>query len=58
MLAELDVPGYKVLRWQRDEAEFEDTATYPECSIATTGTHDNEMLADWWDDLLRSIAAR
>jgi 4-alpha-glucanotransferase len=50
-LAELDVPGYKVLRWQRDEADFIDPATYPECSIATTGTHDTDSLAEWWGSL-------
>ena len=50
-LVELDIPGYKVLRWQRDEADFIDPATYPECSIATTGTHDTESLAEWWESL-------
>ncbi len=50
-LGALDVPGYKVLRWQRDDAGFVDPATYPECSIATTGTHDTDSLAEWWDEL-------
>jgi len=50
-LAELDVPGYKAPRWQRSESDFVDPATYPECSIATTGTHDTECLAEWWDSL-------
>ncbi len=51
-LVELDVPGYKVLRWQRDEDErFVDPAAYPECSLATTGTHDTDTLASWWHEL-------
>jgi len=51
ILSALDVPGYKVLRWQRDDERFEDTERYPECSVATTGTHDTETLSAWWDDL-------
>jgi 4-alpha-glucanotransferase len=47
----LDIPGYKVLRWQRDDERFEDPERYPECSVATTATHDTETLAVWWDDL-------
>ncbi len=52
-LQELELPGYKVLRWERDwHAEgqpFHDPATYAAASLATTGTHDTDMLADWWD---------
>jgi len=50
-LAKLDIPGYKVLRWQRDGELFLDPAGYPECSIATTGTHDTDTLACWWETL-------
>jgi 4-alpha-glucanotransferase len=50
-LGALDVPGYKVLRWQRDDGGFIDPAAYPECSIATTGTHDTDSLSEWWDGL-------
>ena len=49
------VPGYKVLRWERawhlDGQPFVDPATYPEESVAATGTHDTETMADWWDGL-------
>jgi 4-alpha-glucanotransferase len=52
-LQELGLPGYKVLRWERDwHAEgqpFHDPTTYEAASLATTGTHDTDMLADWWD---------
>ena len=54
-LDRLGVPGYKVLRWERDWDEpaqpFRDPAAYAAASVATTGTHDTETLADWWDGL-------
>jgi len=53
-LARLHVPGYKVLRWEREwEVEgkpFRDPACFPPLSLATTGTHDTETLAEWWDE--------
>ncbi len=52
-LAKQAVPGYKVLRWEREwDAEgqpFRDPLRYPACAVATTGTHDTETLAEWWD---------
>ena len=52
-LARLHVPGLKVLRWEREwdrEGQpFRDPAEYPQHSVATSGTHDNEPLAEWWD---------
>lgn len=47
-LAELEIPGYKVLRWERTDGGFLDPREYPDCSIATTGTHDTEPLVAWW----------
>jgi 4-alpha-glucanotransferase len=52
-LARLQVPGYKVLRWERywdvDGKPFKDPASFPAISLATSGTHDTETLAEWWD---------
>ena len=52
-LARLEVPGCKVLRWERDWKReghpFFDPATYPEVSAAMTGTHDTQTLAEWWN---------
>jgi 4-alpha-glucanotransferase len=52
-LESLRLPGYKVLRWERDwhvkGQPFHDPANYAPASLATTGTHDTDMLADWWD---------
>jgi len=48
-MARLDLPGLKVLRWERhwDRPGHPpiDPAEFPECSVATTGTHDIEPLA-------------
>jgi len=52
-LAALSVPGYKVMRWEKQQsgaagARFINPARYPSVSLATTGTHDTETLAEWW----------
>jgi 4-alpha-glucanotransferase len=52
-LARQNVPGLKVLRWEREwnvEGQpFHDPAIYPSTSVAISGTHDTESLAEWWD---------
>jgi 4-alpha-glucanotransferase len=52
-LARLDLPGFRVFRWERDwdaaGAPFRDPATYPTRSVATSGTHDTEPLITWWE---------
>jgi 4-alpha-glucanotransferase len=54
-LQRLGMPGFKVLRWERQwhapQHPFIDPSAYPEASVATTGTHDTEPLASWWDAL-------
>ena len=54
-LARLGVPGYKVFRWERhwDVAgqPYRDPAAYPAVSVATSGTHDTDPVAAWWDGL-------
>jgi 4-alpha-glucanotransferase len=52
-LTALGVPGFKVFRWEKENwhtphARFVTPSTYPELSVATTGTHDTETLAVWW----------
>ena len=53
VLLRLDIPGYKVLRWEREWDQqghpFRDPANYEPRSVATSGTHDTEPLAEWWD---------
>jgi 4-alpha-glucanotransferase len=43
------IPGYRVLRWERDGAVFRDPLAFPEVSLTTTGTHDTETLREWWE---------
>jgi 4-alpha-glucanotransferase len=54
-IAQLGIPGFKVMRWERDWEEDEqlyiDPADYPPISVATTGTHDTEPLVTWWRSL-------
>jgi 4-alpha-glucanotransferase len=53
-IARLGVGGYKVLRWERVWHEpgqpFVLPSHYPRRSVATTGTHDAEPIAVWWDE--------
>jgi 4-alpha-glucanotransferase len=51
-LAALDIPGCKVMRWERDwdapDAPFVRPERYAARSATMTGTHDTEPLATWW----------
>ncbi|HUY28294.1 MAG TPA: 4-alpha-glucanotransferase [Candidatus Binataceae bacterium] len=52
-LTRLGIPGYKVMQWEREgwggpDERFRSPSTYPELSLATTGTHDTEALTVWW----------
>ena len=53
-LARLAIPGFKVLRWERewecDGRPFKPPSAYPRTSVATSGTHDTETNAQWWDE--------
>jgi 4-alpha-glucanotransferase len=52
-LARLGIPGYRVFRWERhwtvEGQPFRDPTEYPPASVATSGTHDTEPLAVWWE---------
>jgi 4-alpha-glucanotransferase len=52
-LARIHVAGLKVLRWERHwhtpGQPFRRPADYPAESVAISGTHDTETLAEWWD---------
>jgi 4-alpha-glucanotransferase len=53
-LTQLGVPGMKVMRWERDWQQqghpFLDPAHYPALSVAISGTHDTETMAEWWSN--------
>ena len=52
-LARLGVPGFRVQRWERywhaAGQPFVDPRDYPPNTVATSGTHDTESMAVWWD---------
>jgi 4-alpha-glucanotransferase len=51
----LEIPGYRVQRWEKrwDDAgqPFTDPKAWPACSVSTSGTHDTSSLAEWYDGL-------
>jgi 4-alpha-glucanotransferase len=60
-LAELQLPGYRVMRWERDDGHYRHPHHYPHLSLATTGTHDTDTLREWWEgapDWEREAVAR
>jgi 4-alpha-glucanotransferase len=50
-LDKLRVPGYRVLRWEKDGETYRDPASWPPLSVATSATHDTETTAEWYDKL-------
>jgi 4-alpha-glucanotransferase len=58
-LARLGLPGYRVLRWEKDDLWrdgrmqpfYRDPAQWPAISVATSGTHDTTTQAEWYDSL-------
>lgn len=52
-LQALGLPGFRVLRWERDDGRFRDPAGWPACSVGTSGTHDTSALRTWWEEELR-----
>lgn len=50
-LTRLGIPGYRVLRWEKDDHVFRDPDRWPALSLATTGTHDTEPVAVWWEQM-------
>jgi len=49
VLTRLEIPGYRVLRWEKDETVFRNPHQFPPVSLVTTGTHDTETLREWWE---------
>ncbi len=47
----LGVPGFRVLRWEKDGDLFRDPVKWPALSVAATGTHDTDTAAVWWEQL-------
>ena len=49
-LAELGVPGYRVIPWERDAQRFRDPHGFPPVSVASLSTHDTQPITTWWND--------
>ncbi len=52
-LGELNLPGYKILRWEKDEKTklYRDPEKFPKVSLSVASTHDTETMRDWWDTI-------
>ena len=50
-MKEISMPGYKVIRWEKDNEVFREPRNYPAASLATTSTHDTTTLKQWWDEI-------
>jgi len=54
-LSRFGIPGYKVMRWEKDwkspHPRYLRPSEYSELSLATSGTHDTEPLIEWWREL-------
>ena len=50
-LERVGVPGYRVLRWEKDGDAYRDPASWPVASVATNATHDTDSTASWYDGL-------
>ncbi|MFH1724236.1 MAG: 4-alpha-glucanotransferase [Elusimicrobiota bacterium] len=51
VLAELEVPGYRVTRWESDDGVFRDPRGFPALSVAAHSNHDTSTLATWWREV-------
>lgn len=47
----LELPGYKVLPWERDDGIPRDPRAFPARSVATWSTHDTLPITQWWYEL-------
>ncbi|MDR0953440.1 MAG: 4-alpha-glucanotransferase [Elusimicrobiota bacterium] len=50
-MKEISLPGYRVLRWEKDNEVFREPRNYPAASLATTSTHDTTTLKEWWETM-------
>ncbi|HLD29259.1 MAG TPA: 4-alpha-glucanotransferase, partial [bacterium] len=53
VLADFEIPGYKIMRWEKKGKAYIDPSEYPSVSLAATGTHDTETLLEWWNTVDR-----
>lgn len=50
-LERLGIPGYRVLRWEKESDGYRPPSSWPAASVATNATHDTDTIAEWYDHL-------
>ncbi|HEY3594630.1 MAG TPA: 4-alpha-glucanotransferase, partial [Polyangiaceae bacterium] len=50
-LDRMGVPGFRVIRWEKDGTQYRDPSLWPQLSVSATSTHDTVGIADWWDHM-------
>ncbi len=50
-LAELGMPGYRVLPWEKDGDAIRDPLSFPSASVVSWSTHDTAPIDGWWPEL-------
>lgn len=50
-LDRMQIPGFRVMRWEERDGRYRLPHEWPEVSVATNGTHDTETTAAWWESL-------
>jgi 4-alpha-glucanotransferase len=53
-LRELEMPGYKVLPWEKEHGRVRDRQGFPRASVVSWSTHDTAPIDAWWDELPES----
>ncbi len=51
VLRRLEMPGYRVLPWEKDDGVLRDAGAFPTASVASWSTHDTLPIVAWWDEL-------
>jgi 4-alpha-glucanotransferase len=50
-LRDLQMPGYRVLPWEKEAEVFRDPRTFPRQSVVSWSTHDTAPIDAWWPEL-------
>jgi 4-alpha-glucanotransferase len=57
-LRELEMPGYRVIPWEKDGEVFRDPRAFPGASVVSWSTHDTAPIDAWWPELPERDRAR
>ncbi|MBT7283543.1 MAG: 4-alpha-glucanotransferase, partial [Elusimicrobiaceae bacterium] len=50
-LKNLQIPGYKIMRWEHDNGFYREPKNYHTISLASLSTHDTDTLKTWWETM-------